>query len=402
MSDTTSPGDRLLDGIRVLDLSRVMSGPFCTAMLADLGAEVIKIERPESGDDGRHFGPYVDGESAYFMLLNRNKKSMTLNLKSERGRELLRLLAGTSDVLVENFRPGVAKRLGIGYAALEPLNPGLVYASISGFGQEGPLAGRPAYDPVVQAMSGIMDVTGQRDGPPTAVGESISDVCAGMFAAWGITTALFARERTGRGRYLDTPMLDSVFAMMLTVLGLELYTDRTPRRAGNRHPVTYPVDSFATRDGYAVIVVSSDRAFRMFSEAIGRPDLAENARFLTNADRNAHEGELRTIIEKWTRRRTKEEVVAAMDAARIPAAPVLSVADVTASPHIAARGMIFKAAHPVLGDIPLVRQPVRFSGTDRGSESPPPALGEHTRELLAALLGLADSEIDTLAGEGII
>ena len=191
---------------------------FYGSLLADLGAEVIKIERPDSGDDARRFGPHVGGESAYFMLLNRNKKSMTLNLKSERGRELLRSLASTSDVLIENFRPGVAARLGIDHAALEPLNPSLVYASISGFGQKGPLAGRPAYDPVVQAMSGIMDVTGQRDGPPTAVGESISDVCAGMFAAWGITTALFARERTGRGRRV--PMLDSVFAMMLTVLAL--------------------------------------------------------------------------------------------------------------------------------------------------------------------------------------
>ena len=402
MSDTASSGDRLLEGIRILDLSRVMSGPFCTAMLADLGAEVIKIERPDSGDDARRFGPHVGGESAYFMLLNRNKKSMTLNLKSERGRDLLRSLAGTSDVLIENFRPGVAARLGIDHAVLEPLNPSLVYASISGFGQEGPLAGRPAYDPVVQAMSGIMDVTGQRDGPPTAVGESISDVCAGMFAAWGITTALFARERTGRGRYLDVSMLDSVFAMMLTVLALELYTDRTPKRAGNRHPVTYPVDTFATRDGCAVLVVSSDQAFRVFCGAIGRPDLAGDARFLTNSNRNAHEGELRAIIEEWSRRRTTEEVVAAMEAARIPAAPVLSVAEVAASPHIAAREMIFKAAHPVLGEIPLVRRPIRFSGTSRGDESPPPVLGEHTRALLAALLGLADSEIDALASEGII
>ena len=363
---------------------------------------MIKVERPGAGDDGRRFGPHVGGESAYFMLLNRNKKSMTLNLKSERGREVLRSLVGASDVLVENFRPGVAARLGIDYAALEPLNPRLVYASISGFGQEGPLAGRPAYDPVVQAMSGIMDVTGQRDGPPTAVGESISDVCAGMFAAWGITTALYSRERTGRGRHLDVPMLDSIFAMMLTVLSLELYTDRTPRRAGNRHPVTYPVDTFPTRDGSVVMVVSSDRAFLAFSEAIGRPGLAGDARFLTNADRNAHEDELRAIIEEWTQQRTTEEVVAVMDAARIPAASVLSVAEMATSSHIAAREMIFKAAHPVLGDIPLVRQPIRFSGASRGEESPPPVLGEHTRELLAALLGLADSEIDALAGEGVI
>ncbi len=402
MTQTNESKDRLLDGIRVIDLSRVMSGPFCTAMLADLGAEVIKIEMPEVGDDSRHFGPYRDGESAYFMLLNRGKKSVTLNLKSDRGRDILEALVGSSDVLIENFRPGVADRLGIGYAALEPLNPGLVYASISGFGQDGPLAGRPAYDLVVQAMSGLMDVTGQRDGPPTAIGESMADVCAGMFAAWGISTALFARERTGKGRHLDIAMLDSMFSMMLTVLSLQLYSDRAPVRVGSRHPVTYPVDAFEAKDGHVVLVVSSDRAFGAFCKAIGRPGLSEDERFRTNANRNTNEDALKAIIEAWTSERTAVEIVAAMDAAGIPAAPVLSLADVTESAHIAAREMISTVGHPTLGDIPLVHQPVRFSGAERAFQRPPPGLGEHTRELLASLLGLGDAEIQALADDNVI
>ncbi len=402
MTETNGSRDRLLDGIRVLDLSRVMSGPFCTAMLADLGAEVIKVEMPEVGDDGRHFGPYRDGESAYFMLLNRGKKSMTLNLKSDRGRGILEALVRSSDVLIENFRPGVADRLGIGYEALEPLNPGLIYASISGFGQNGPLADRPAYDLVVQAMSGLMDVTGPRDGPPTAIGESMADVCAGMFAAWGISTALFARERTGKGRHLDIAMLDSMFSIMLTELSLQLYSDRAPVRVGSRHPVTYPVDAFEAKDGHVVMVVSSDRAFGAFCKAIGRPALSGDERFRTNADRDANEGALKAIIEAWTSERTAVEIVEAMDAAGIPAAPVLSVADVADSAHIASREMISTVGHPTLGDIPLVHQPVRFSGAEREFQRPPPGLGEHTRELLASLLGLGDAEIEALADDNVI
>ena len=402
MSETGEPKDRLLDGVRVLDLSRVMSGPFCTAMLADLGAEVIKIEMPGSGEESRHFGPYVDGESAYFMLLNRGKKSMTLNLKSERGRDILKSLTASSDVVIENFRPGVAERLGIDYPALKPLNPALIYASISGFGQDSPLADRPAFDLVVQAMSGLMDVTGQRDGPPTAIGESMADVCAGMFAAWGISTALFARERTGKGRHIDIAMLDSVFSMMLTVLGLQLYSDQAPVRVGSRHPVTYPVDSFAAKDGHVVVVVSSDRAFVAFCKAIGRPGLGDDDRFRTNADRNAHEAELKSIIEAWTSERTSDEIVEAMDAAGIPAAPVLSVAEIAASDHIASRDMVSTVEHPTLGDIPLVHQPVRFSDADRSFQRPPPGLGEHTRELLTTLLGLGDTEINALADKDVI
>lgn len=406
MSQTEAPaknsGTRLLDGVRVLDLSRVMSGPFCTAMLADLGAEVIKIEMPGAGDDSRHFGPFQGDESAYFMLLNRGKKSMTLDLKSERGRDILIAMVKSCDVVIENFRPGVAKRLGLDYDSLAPLHPGLIYASISGFGQEGPLADRPAYDLIVQAMSGLMNVTGQRDGPPTAVGESVIDVCTGMFAAWGISTALFDRERTGKGRNLDIAMLDSMFSMMLTVLSMQLYTDRPPQRVGSRHPVTYPVDVFETLDGHIVMVVTTDRAFAALGKAMGEPALGEDERYLKNADRNAHEGELKAAIESWTSKLSAEDAVAALAEVGIPAAPVLSVGDVVDSDHIAHREMITTADHPTLGDVPLVHQPVRFSGADRTFQRPPPLLGEHTRDLLASVLGLDEKQIDELAEQNVI
>lgn len=402
MTQTNFAGDRLLDGVRVLDLSRVMSGPFCTAMLADLGAEVIKIEMPGGGDDSRHFGPFVEGESAYFMLLNRGKKSMTLDLKSDRGREILIAMVKSSDVVIENFRPGVAKRLGLDYDSLAPHHPGLIYASISGFGQDGPLADRPAYDLIVQAMSGLMNVTGQRDGPPTAVGESVIDVCTGMFAAWGISTALFDRERTGRGRNLDIAMMDSMFSMMLTVLSMQLYTDRPPTRVGSRHPVTYPVDVFAAKDGHIVMVVTTDRAFAALCKAIGQPALSDDDRFRTNADRNAHESELKAAIEAWTSTRSADASVAALAEAGIPASPVLSVGDVVDSDHIAHREMTSTVDHPTLGDVPMVHQPVRFSGADRTFQRPPPLLGEHTRELLASLLGLDEEQIEKLTDQNVI
>lgn len=402
MTKTASSGDRLLNGVRVLDLSRVMSGPFCTAMLADLGAEVIKIEMPGGGDDSRHFGPFVEGESAYFMLLNRGKKSMTLDLKSERGREILIAMVKSSDVVIENFRPGVAKRLGLDYASLAPLHPGLIYASISGFGQDGPLADRPAYDLIVQAMSGLMNVTGQRDGPPTAVGESVIDVCTGMFAAWGISTALFGRERTGKGRNLDIAMMDSMFSMMLTVLSMQLYTDRPPTRVGSRHPVTYPVDVFETMDGHIVMVVTTDRGFAALCKAIGQPELSDDERFRTNADRNAHEGELKAAIEAWTSTLGADAAVEALAEAGVPASPVLSVGDVVESDHIAHREMTSMVDHPTLGEVPMVHQPVRFSDADRSFQRPPPLLGEHTRELLISILGLDEKQIDALTDQNVI
>lgn len=394
-----------LAGIRVLDLSRVMAGPYCASMLADAGAEVIKVEIPGAGEESRHIGPFAEGaagrESAYFMMLNRGKRSVTLDLKSPRGLDLLKKLAAKSDVLIENFRPGAAERLGIGYDALAAVNPRLVYASITGFGQSGPLAGRPAYDLVIQAMSGLMSVTGFPDGPPTAVGDSICDVTTGMFAAWGITTALVGRAESGRGQHLDIAMLDSTFSMLLTVLAKHLYTGTEPGRVGNRHPVTYPVDCFRTGDGHVVMVAISDAAFAKLMQAIGRQQLMDDARFKRNADRSAHEKELRAILQEWMTFRTRDEIQTALDAAGVPCGPVWSIADVAASEHIKARGMILDPGHPKLASAPLVRQPVVFGGATPETARAP-LLGEHTDAVLRDVLGLGAAEIESLRRDRVI
>ena len=392
----------ILDGVRILDLTRVMSGPFCTAMLADLGAEVIKIEMPGFGEEGRHFAPFKDDLSTYFMLLNRGKKSVALNLKDAEAVALARDLAARSDVVVENFRPGVAARLGLDHETLRGADSKLVYASISGFGQEGPLSNWPAFDLVIQAMSGLMSITGERDGRAMAVGESFADVATGMFASWGILAALFDRERTGEGRYLDVAMLDSVFSMLLTGLSRQLYTGSDARRVGNRHPETYPVDSFSARDGDFVLVGFSDGAFRAIAQAIGRPELADDPRFADNKARNAHEADLRALIEAWAAGRSRAEAVEALQAAGVPSGPVWSLGDVAASQHAAARGLVTRGRNTVLGDIPLVRQPVHFHGAETPAAQRAPLIGEDTDDVLSSLLGLDAGRIADLRNKKVI
>jgi CoA:oxalate CoA-transferase len=387
---------RPFEGIRVLDLTRVMSGPYCTAMLADLGADVIKIEMPGFGEEGRHFAPHVEGESTYFALLNRGKRSVTVNLKHPEGVAIIRTLAARADVLVENFRPGVMDRLGLAQQDMRALNPRLIYASISGFGQEGPFADWPAFDLVIQAMSGLMSVTGERAGRATAVGESIADVATGMFAAWGIAAALYDRERTGRGRYVEVAMLDSVFSMLLTSLARRLFTARPPGRVGNRHPETYPVDSFSTRDGDVVLVGFSDGVFARIAGAIGKPELANDPRFRTNADRNVHEAELRELIAAWTHARTRSEVLERLRDADVPAAPVWTFDELMASGHVEARDMLQQGCNSVLGNIRIVPQPVKFSESSRVASMRTPTLGENTDAVLQSELGLEASQIAAL------
>jgi CoA:oxalate CoA-transferase len=392
----------ILKDIRVLDLSRVMSGPYCTAMLADLGAEVIKIELPKRGDEGRLFGPHKDGESTYFMLLNRGKKSITVDLKHPEGVALIKRLAAKCDVVVENFRPGVAKRLGLDYEAIRAENERVVYASISGFGQDGPLADLPAFDLVIQAMSGLMSITGQKGGPATAVGESVADICTGMFAAWGIMAALYSRERTGRGQHLDVAMLDSMFAMQLTALSRLLYFGGAPTRVGNRHPETYPVDSFPTRTGDVVMVVPSNPAFAQLAAAMGQPGLAKDPRFVDNVARNRNEDALRAIISAWTEARTADEVVDALGAVSIPAAAVWTLDRVVSSGHEKHRTLVKKGRHVRFGEVPLVPQPVRFSDGAVSEVGAPPVLGQHTDEVLKELLALDDAAISALRAKGVI
>lgn len=393
---------QILSGIRVLDLSRVMSGPFCTSMLADLGAEIIKTEMPDVGDEGRSFGPYRDGESTYFMMLNRNKKSVTVNMKAPEGRDVIRALIPKCDVLVENFRPGVMQRLGLEEAAVRKLNPGIVYASISGFGQDGPLRDWPAFDLVIQAMSGLMSLTGPKGGPATAVGESIADVCTGMFAAFGIVSALFDRERSGTGRHVDIAMLDSMMAMQLTGLSRQLYSGDTPAPVGNRHPVTYPVDSFPTQTGDVVMVCFSDAAFTQLTKLMGQPQLATDARFSNNAARNENEDELRGLIAVWTSRQSQQAVIEALLEARIPAAPVWNLAQLTESDHVRSRNLVSNGRHKTLGEVPLVSQPVKFSGIEPDSNPTTPVLGEHTETVLEEIAGFDREAIAELRDKNAI
>lgn len=395
--------DPILKGIRVLDLTRVMSGPFCTSMLADLGAEIIKIEMPVYGDEARAFGPYKEGESTYFMLLNRNKKSVTIDMKSPEGRELINALIPQCDVIVENFRPGVMDRLGLDEASVRKLNSDIIYTSISGFGKDSPLKDWPAFDLVIQAMSGIMSLTGQKGGPPTAVGESVADVCTGMFAAFGIVAALFDRERTGTARSLDVAMLDSMMSMQLTGLARQLYSGDTPRPVGNRHPVTYPVDSFPTLEGDIVMVCFSQGAFRELCKLMGQPDLANDERFVTNDARNQHEGELRQIISDWTMSQRREPLILSLHETRIPAAPVWDLQQLTESDHVVARNMVETGHHSDFGAVPLVPQPVKFSGQETlGENKKIPKLGENTTDVLKVVMGLSDQKIADLRDRKVI
>jgi len=392
----------LLAGIRVLDLSRVMSGPYCTALLADLGAEVIKLETPGSGDDSRRFGPFVNGASLYFALLNRGKKSVALNLKHARARSLAQQLAAQADVVVENFRPGVAARLGLDYATLGPSQPRLIYLSISGFGQRGPFAARPAYDLIVQAMSGIMSITGQADGPPTAIGESLADVATGMFGAFAIAGALFERSCSGRGRHIDLAMFDSLIAMQLTALSRLWATGTAPERVGNRHPVTTPVDCFRAADGLVAIVVPSDAHFRRLCEIMKQAPLADDARFSDNASRAQHEAELKALIEQWSTGLPVEDLIAQCGKADIPAGPVWDLKQAAGSEHANARSLFSRVAHPAFGTLNYPPQPARFSALAAPTPAREPLLGEHTREVLRERLALADAELDQLARDGAI
>jgi CoA:oxalate CoA-transferase len=392
----------ILDGVRILDLTRVMSGPYCTSMLADLGAEVIKIEMPEIGDEARHMGPFIEGHSTYFAMLNRDKKSVTVNLKTPEGQKIIKQLVERCDVLVENFRPGVMARYNLSYDDLKAINPKLIYASISGFGADSPLAAHPALDIVIQAMSGLMSVTGEENSRALMTGESMADVSSGIFAAFGIVAALFNREKKGQGQHIDVAMFDSVFAMLLTGLSQQLYLDKTPAPMGNRHPVTYPVDSFPTRTGDIVLCCFTRPLFEGLCDAMARPELKQDDRFRDNAARSANDNVLRAIITQWTQNHTKDEVLAALGKAGIPAAPVQTLAEAAASEHAKARDLVQDGHHAGLAQAPLVQQPLRFSSAPRPSSQTTPILGEHTREVLTKELSLDQAKLDDYAKRGII
>jgi len=392
--------DLPLEGLKVLDFTRVLAGPFGSAMLADAGADVIKIE-PFEGDDYRHMGYQVDGRSTNFEFVNRGKRSVRLNLKAPGAAGVIEKLARWADVVLENFKPGVANRLGIGYSDLSPLNPSLVYCSISGFGQTGPWAGRPAYDVIIQAMTGLMDLTGDPEGPPTLVGESIADVAAGMFASWGVMAALWQRSRTGKGRHLDVAMYDCLMSMMPTAVSRVVAGGAPATRVGNRHVNSAPFGVFSAADGQFVLAVANDRLFARLATAMGYELLVTDSRFIGNGNRKKHEGALTALIEAWAKDKTVKTVVDQLDRHGVPAGPVLSVEQSTQTDLAKSRAVVMQRTNSSGGKICFVEQPVRFGDLPRGRSVNAPELGAHTADVLD-MLGFSTNEMNALREKGVI
>jgi crotonobetainyl-CoA:carnitine CoA-transferase CaiB-like acyl-CoA transferase len=392
-----------LDGLLVLDFTRVLSGPYCTMQLADMGARVVKIEQPKTGDDTRAWGPpFVHGESAYFLSINRNKESLTLDLKHPRAMEVLAPLLAKADVLVENFRPGTMERLELGYAQLSSRYPRLVYCSISGFGQSGPRRREAGYDAVVQAEGGLMSITGAPDGQAYRLGVAISDIVSGMFAAQGIAFALLSRERTGRGQNVDVGMLDATAALLTYQAANYFATGVVPGRLGNRHPTIVPYETFHAADGEFVIAVGNDDQWRRLCAVIGRPELGTDERFDTNRSRSASYDLLRPILAGILERRTRSEWVDDLRGAGVPCGSVRDVGEVLGDPHLVAREMIQTVEHAVAGAVRVTGVPIKLSETPGAVRTAPPRLGEHTRDILTRDAGLPPSTVDELVASGVV
>lgn len=381
---SATPESKPLDGVRVLDFTRVLAGPYCTALMADLGADVIKVEATH-GDDYRHIGPFKQGESLLFQSMNRGKRSIVLNLKSARDIATIKGLLRETDVLVENFRPGVMEKLGLGVDALSREFPGLVYVSVSGFGQTGSNAAQPAYDIIIQAMSGLMDATGEPEGSPTMIGEALGDVAGGLFAAWGTMVALFDRTRTGKGRHVDVALFDALTSMMPVLACRTLMGGDTPTRSGNRHSLSAPFGTYPAMDGHFALAVLNDRLFATFCNVIGQPELVGDPRFASDPQRRENEPALAERIGDWAAARRVADVVAQLSAAGIPASQIQSVAQAWESAQAIERGLASEVVHPELGRLNVPEQPVHFSGVRRGGRNAAPGLNADAQEILAEL-----------------
>jgi formyl-CoA transferase/CoA:oxalate CoA-transferase len=393
-----------LEGLRVLDFSRVLAGPYCSMMMGDMGAEVIKVEEPGKGDDTRSWGPpFQSGESTYFLSVNRNKKSVTLNLKAPGGRAVAQRLAAVSDVLLENFRPGTMDRLGLGYAQLRPANRKLVYCSISGFGQTGPERERPGYDAMIQGEGGLMSITGFPDGPPTKVGVSIADLVAGMLAFHGILLALRVAEKTGQGQWVDISLLDGQVGLLTFQAQAYFATGKTPRRWGNAHSMITPYETYATADGYVIIAVGTDDMWRRFARLMDLPadgDFGE--RFATSAQRVERREELAAILKPRIARRTTAEWIAMLQEAGIPCGRVRDVAEVLGDPHVLERALVQEMEHAAIGKLRTTGIPIKLSATPGRITAAPPLLGADTDQVLATALGMTAAEIARLREDGAL
>ncbi|MSQ11948.1 MAG: CoA transferase [Dehalococcoidia bacterium] len=393
-----------LEGTTVLDLTWILSGPYCTMMLADMGADVIKVERPGYGDAARGTAPIVNGDSAYFMSVNRNKRSMTLDLQRPEGRELFLRLAQKVDVVVENYTPGTLKRLGVDYPALAVVNPALVYCAISGFGQTGPYAERSALDIVAQGMGGIMSITGEEGGRPLRVGSAIGDINAGMTAAMAICAALFERSKSGKGQMVDVSMLDCQVALVENAVARYVATGETPQPLGTRHSGMTPFQAFQTKDGWLVVGITGSNPghWPLFCAAIGHVELIDDPRFLTPWERTRHIVELEPVLAGAIRQRTTGEWLDEMLPLGIPCGPVNTIPEVLQDPQVAHREMIVELPHPRLGRWKFTGVPVKLSRTPGKVALPPPDLGQHTGEVLAQLLALEPQAVHALRTDGIV
>ncbi|HWR29720.1 MAG TPA: CoA transferase [Negativicutes bacterium] len=376
-----------LEGLRVLDLSRVLAGPYCTMMLADYGADIVKIEPPKVGDDSRAYGPFIGKESAYFMSLNRNKRSMTLNFKKQAECDLFKEIIKYADVVVENYRPGTMEKFGLGYDVLKTINPKIIYASCSGFGHTGPYQFKPAYDIIVQAMGGIMSITGSEDGEPTRVGASVGDIIAGMFTAYGVMMALYHREKTGEGQSVDVGMLDCQVAILENAIARYVTSGNIPVPMGNRHPSITPFSAFTAKDGHIIVGAGNERLWIKLCNILGKSELLQDPRFDTNSNRTAHVKELSAILNEVFKHKTINEWLEVLEKAELPCAPINTVETIVNDPQIKARNMIVEVEHPVAGHLKMAGVPIKMSATPGAVERPAPLLGQHTAELLHEILG---------------
>ena len=396
MPNTVNYARGPLSGITVLDLTQFLSGPFCTMIMADLGADILKIERP---DRPRASGPYLHGERIYDLSVNRSKKSMTLNLKSDAGKDIFKKLLISSDVVIENFKPGTMERMGLGYEELKKIRPNLIYAAISGFGYTGPYKNRGALDMVIQGMSGLMSLTGEPNGRPTRCGTSTSDIFSGIYMFGAVASALYEREKTGKGQFIDVAMLDSTFSCLENAVINTCIFNKNPERVGNSHPTSVPFQTFQTSDGEIIITCSRDSAFYSLCRAMGRPDMIQDERFAKAEARRLNKELLEDEITRFTSTRTLDECEETLNQFGVPNGRINTLTMICKDPQIAARDMIVKVEHPVAGTYQMAGSPLKFSSLTEAHYEPAPTLGQHTREILSERLNMTDTEIEALLKE---